>query len=184
MSRLHHHRTSPWDAPQYVLKVSRKMQGRGLTMGSREGNMTGPTPPRMWRNLKTGRMTRILLDWSYFTPRTSSYARLTGGQSGVLTARIGREIAHITVAVLDVVFLRWITSVLGMWQFDMRTAPGSIILLGTNGMRRVGGPIGENNFKFFLQFTMWAAVYCAHLVVVTAYYVHRQIITEVMSIDK
>lgn len=40
--------------------------------------------------------------------------------------------------------------------------------------QRVGGPIGENNFKFFIQFTGWTALYCVHLVVVMAYYVHQQ----------
>lgn len=43
----------------------------------------------------------------------------------------------------------------------------------------IGGPIGENNFKYFLQFNFYAALYCTHLLVVMAIYVRRQIVTEV-----
>lgn len=43
----------------------------------------------------------------------------------------------------------------------------------------VGGPIGENNFKFFIQFNGYAALYCAHLIVVMAIYIRQQIIQEV-----
>ncbi|RDL41585.1 uncharacterized protein BP5553_01564 [Venustampulla echinocandica] len=39
----------------------------------------------------------------------------------------------------------------------------------------VGGPVGENNFKFFIQFTFWTAMYCLHLMVVMAFFVHRQL---------
>ncbi|TVY46018.1 Palmitoyltransferase [Lachnellula subtilissima] len=39
----------------------------------------------------------------------------------------------------------------------------------------VGGPVGENNFKFFVQFTFWTALYCLHLIIVMAIYVHRQL---------
>jgi len=38
----------------------------------------------------------------------------------------------------------------------------------------VGGPVGENNFKFFIQFLVYAALYCLHVLVVMAVYVHRQ----------
>lgn len=38
----------------------------------------------------------------------------------------------------------------------------------------VGGPVGENNFKFFIQFTAYCALYCLHILVVMAVYVHRQ----------
>jgi palmitoyltransferase len=44
---------------------------------------------------------------------------------------------------------------------------------------RVGGPVGENNFKFFIQFTGYTALYCTHLLVVMAIYIHRQVATEV-----
>ena len=43
----------------------------------------------------------------------------------------------------------------------------------------IGGPIGENNFKFFLQFNGYAAFYCTHLLVVMAIYIHQQLTTEV-----
>lgn len=46
---------------------------------------------------------------------------------------------------------------------------------------RVGGPIGENNFKFFLQFTCYTALYCLHLLVVMAVYVHRQVVDKVYT---
>jgi len=44
---------------------------------------------------------------------------------------------------------------------------------------RVGGPVGENNFKFFIQFTGYTSLYCLHLLVVMAVYVHKQIVIEV-----
>jgi hypothetical protein len=39
---------------------------------------------------------------------------------------------------------------------------------------RVGGAIGENNFKFFIQFTGYTALYCIHVLVVMAIYVAKQ----------
>ena len=42
----------------------------------------------------------------------------------------------------------------------------------------VGGPIGENNFKYFLQFTAYTALYCLHLLIVMAIYIHQQITTK------
>ncbi|CAG8948897.1 hypothetical protein HYFRA_00002022 [Hymenoscyphus fraxineus] len=38
----------------------------------------------------------------------------------------------------------------------------------------VGGPIGENNFKFFIQYTFWTALYCLHILIVMSFYVSRQ----------
>lgn len=43
----------------------------------------------------------------------------------------------------------------------------------------VGGPVGENNLKFFIQFNGYAALYCIHLIVVMAIYIRQQITTEV-----
>jgi palmitoyltransferase len=43
----------------------------------------------------------------------------------------------------------------------------------------VGGPIGENNFKYFIQYTFWTALYCLHLLVVMAVYIRRQAISPV-----
>lgn len=43
----------------------------------------------------------------------------------------------------------------------------------------VGGPVGENNFKFFIQFNGYAALYCIHILVVMAFYIHQQMTTEV-----
>ncbi|RFU23663.1 hypothetical protein B7463_g12675, partial [Scytalidium lignicola] len=42
----------------------------------------------------------------------------------------------------------------------------------------VGGPIGENTFKFFIQFTGYAALYCINVLIVMAYYIHRQLSSE------
>lgn len=39
---------------------------------------------------------------------------------------------------------------------------------------RVGGPVGENNFKFFIQFVFYTAIYCLHLLVVMSIYVAEQ----------
>lgn len=44
---------------------------------------------------------------------------------------------------------------------------------------RVGGPVGENNFKFFLQFTGYAAVYTLHVLVVMSVYIWEQRTSEV-----
>ncbi|KAH9213829.1 DHHC palmitoyltransferase-domain-containing protein [Leptodontidium sp. 2 PMI_412] len=38
----------------------------------------------------------------------------------------------------------------------------------------VGGPLGENNIKYFIQFNTYAALYCLHLLVVMAFYVAKQ----------
>ncbi|KAK0105353.1 palmitoyltransferase pfa5 [Cadophora gregata] len=38
----------------------------------------------------------------------------------------------------------------------------------------VGGPVGENNMKFFIQFNAYTAIYCLHLLVVMAIYVAKQ----------
>ncbi|KAF4633085.1 hypothetical protein G7Y89_g5043 [Cudoniella acicularis] len=47
----------------------------------------------------------------------------------------------------------------------------------------VGGPVGENNFKFFIQFTWWTALYCLHLLIVMAIYIHQQIVSPVESLN-
>ncbi|RDW62213.1 hypothetical protein BP6252_11646 [Coleophoma cylindrospora] len=39
----------------------------------------------------------------------------------------------------------------------------------------VGGPVGETNFKFFIQFTGYTALFCTHILVVMAIYLHQQI---------
>jgi palmitoyltransferase len=39
---------------------------------------------------------------------------------------------------------------------------------------RVGGAVGENNFKFFIQFTGYTALYCTHVLVVMAIYIAKQ----------
>ncbi|KAH7312009.1 DHHC palmitoyltransferase-domain-containing protein [Rhexocercosporidium sp. MPI-PUGE-AT-0058] len=38
----------------------------------------------------------------------------------------------------------------------------------------VGGPLGENNMKFFIQFNTYTALFCLHLLVVMAIYVAKQ----------
>lgn len=49
---------------------------------------------------------------------------------------------------------------------------------------RVGGPIGENNFKFFILFTGYAALYCIHIGVVMAIYVYKQNANPVCQMGK
>jgi hypothetical protein len=44
---------------------------------------------------------------------------------------------------------------------------------------RVGGPVGENNFKFFIQFVAYTTLYCLHLVIVMSIYVAKQHAREV-----
>jgi palmitoyltransferase len=43
----------------------------------------------------------------------------------------------------------------------------------------VGGIIGEDNFKFFIQFNGYSVLYCIHLLVVMAIYVYWQKVIEV-----
>jgi palmitoyltransferase len=43
----------------------------------------------------------------------------------------------------------------------------------------VGGPVGENNLKFFIQFTGYTALYCIHILVVMAIYIRQQKTTPV-----
>ncbi|KAG0650190.1 Palmitoyltransferase [Hyphodiscus hymeniophilus] len=54
------------------------------------------------------------------------------------------------------------------------TLTPEIQVVKTNKTIRVGGPVGENNFKFFIQFNAYTALYCFHLLVVMAYYIHKQ----------
>jgi len=46
----------------------------------------------------------------------------------------------------------------------------------------VGGAVGENNFKFFIQFTGYTALYCIHVLVVMALYVAKQKRTQVRQL--
>ena len=45
----------------------------------------------------------------------------------------------------------------------------------------VGGPVGESNMKFFIQFNAYTALYCLHLLVVMAIYVAKQKSSKVRS---
>ncbi|KAH6674931.1 DHHC palmitoyltransferase-domain-containing protein [Halenospora varia] len=47
----------------------------------------------------------------------------------------------------------------------------------------VGGPVGENNFKFFIQFTSWTALYCLLVLIVMAIYVHRQVVSQTEALN-
>jgi len=44
---------------------------------------------------------------------------------------------------------------------------------------RVGGIVSEHNFKFFVQFVSYTAIYCLMIVVVMAIYVHEKTISPV-----
>jgi palmitoyltransferase len=46
-------------------------------------------------------------------------------------------------------------------------------------LRRVGGVVGENSFKFFIQFVFYSAIYSFFSLAVVANYLHEQIITPV-----
>lgn len=39
---------------------------------------------------------------------------------------------------------------------------------------RVGGIVSETNFKYFVQFTFWAALYCLHVLVFVAVFLNRE----------
>ncbi|ESZ98362.1 hypothetical protein SBOR_1240 [Sclerotinia borealis F-4128] len=47
----------------------------------------------------------------------------------------------------------------------------------------VGGPIGENNFKFFIQFVGYTALFCINVLVVMATYIHQQRDTQGESVN-
>jgi len=47
----------------------------------------------------------------------------------------------------------------------------------------VGGPVGESNMKFFIQFNAYTALYCLHLLVVMAIYVAKQKSSKTESIQ-
>jgi hypothetical protein len=44
---------------------------------------------------------------------------------------------------------------------------------------RVSGVVGENSFKFFIQFVFYTAIYCFFLLAVMANYLHEQLTTPV-----
>lgn len=46
---------------------------------------------------------------------------------------------------------------------------------------RVGGVIGENSFKFFIQFVTYTALYCIFILVVMAVYIAQ---IEAKQVDK
>jgi hypothetical protein len=78
-----------------------------------------------------------------------------------------------TTAALGAAFEKWTTFAPGL---------SPCILFGASDLTkicRVGGPVGENNFKFFIQFNGYTALYCIYLLVVMAFYVHEQKTTEV-----
>ena len=78
------------------------------------------------------------------------------------------------IAVPDVASGKWTTSVHGTCRRPSIASDWQL-----TGHFRVGGPVGENNLKFFIQFNGYTALYCFHLLVVMAYYIHMQVITEV-----
>ncbi|CAL3971068.1 unnamed protein product [Diplocarpon coronariae] len=47
----------------------------------------------------------------------------------------------------------------------------------------VGGPVGESNMKFFIQFNFYVAFYCLHLIVVMAIYIHQEMSTESKGVN-
>jgi hypothetical protein len=96
----------------------------------------------------------------------------TASPSGVPNVQIGSLIVRITVVIVDAVSERWIISALGV--FAALNFAIYQLWRDTNKLGRVGGAVGENNFKFFIQFTGYTALYCTHILVVMAIYVARQ----------
>lgn len=42
-----------------------------------------------------------------------------------------------------------------------------------NSIIRVGGVVGENSFKFFIQFVAYTALYCTFVLIVLAIKIHE-----------
>lgn len=97
------------------------------------------------------------------TNGTSSSVKLTGCRGGAHTARPGNLIEAITHLKSVVAFTRWTISVPGM-------SVGVLLVARLTPPTRAGGIISETNFKFFLQFCAYAALYCIFNLVVLAYY--------------
>ncbi|OBT53506.1 hypothetical protein VE04_08126 [Pseudogymnoascus sp. 24MN13] len=96
---------------------------------------------------------QTLLDWSYFIRKMSLSVPKMDAPSGVVNAPTGSQTEPITAAILEDVSTRWIITVHG----------------------KVGGVVGENSFKFFVQFVAYAFLYCLFVVVVTAIYLSEDL---------
>jgi len=162
-----------WD-PQHVLIEIRKRKEanirlekiglRMVKMGQEPVQVAHPRRPRI--------TTQTLRAWNCSILRMCSLARETADQGGARNVPIGSLIVPITVAMLDAAFGKWTTSALGIFY-------SLYLSFKLIGYFRVGGPVGENNFKFFIQFTGYTALYCIHLLVVMSIYVRKQSVTEV-----
>jgi hypothetical protein len=118
--------------------------------------------------------------WSYFIRRMYLFVTWMASPDGAHTVRIGNLTVHITAVIVDAVSGRWIISVPGTFCNIRSYSKCNILGLSDSSyLHRVGGAVGENNFKFFIQFNGYTALYCFHLVVVMAIYAAKQKRTEV-----
>ena len=137
---------------------------------------------------------RLPVTFKPITQSKSSYAKAMAVLFGAFIAWTGSQIELIIVGKLIVVFAKWIISALGeFFQYPLlvstltslftsrqkfyyicqklhsRTSflPGkAYLMLFTSS--RVAGVIGETTFKFFIQYTSWAGVYCLYILIIMA----------------
>lgn len=83
---------------------------------------------------------------------------------------------HKDVFVVDHGGRPWWCSTCGNWKPDRAhhcSRSGRCVKKMDHFCPWVGGPIGENNFKFFIQFTSYGAIYCTYVLTVLAVYVSK-----------
>lgn len=114
---------------------------------------------------------QTLLDWSYFIRKMSLSVPKMDAPSGVVNAPTGNQTERITAAILEDVSTRWIITVHGKLHNSLADLSWS----PKTNFDRVGGVVGENSFKFFVQFVAYAFLYCLFVVVVTAIYLSEDL---------
>lgn len=102
--------------------------------------------------------------WNHFGPNRFLSVKPTGSQLSVLPVRIGSLIVHITTERLGDVSGSSITTVLGE-PTSCRAASQDLLSI------RVGGIVSETDFKLFIQFVSYTAVYCCFVLVFMAVFV-------------
>lgn len=120
---------------------------------------------------------QTLLGWSYFIRKISSSVPKMDAPSGAVNAPTGNQTGRIIAAILEDVFTRWTTTAHGKLRRLHFEAPKL-----TSG--RVGGVVGENSFKFFVQFVAYAFFYCLFVVIVSAIYLSEDLSTTVSLLSQ
>lgn len=97
---------------------------------------------------------------------------------GVANAPTGSLIALTIVVMLADAYTRWIITVHGMSHTDFRHYHLSVARLT---IPRVGGVVGENSFKFFVQFVAYTCISCVFVATVMGIFLREQLASTVRS---